>query len=60
MELTWTQTSAHLRVSECVEVCSDLHGALFDLVAAGGVESRGLLEEELSGCLKSLQELKRI
>lgn len=41
-------------VSACV--CSDLHWALFDLVAARGVESRGLLEEELSGCLEGLRE----
>lgn len=43
-----------VRVSACV--CSDLHWALFDLVAARGVESRGLLEEELSGCLEGLRE----
>lgn len=43
-------------VCECVCVCSDLHWALFDLVAARGVESRGLLEEELSGCLEGLRE----
>lgn len=35
--------------------CSDLHRALFDLIAARGVESRGLLEEELSGRLEGLQ-----
>lgn len=47
-----------MRVLVCVSacVCSDLHWALFDLVAARGVESRGLLEEELSGCLEGLRE----
>jgi len=37
-------------------VCSDLDRALFDLVAARGVETRGLLEEELSGCLECLRK----
>lgn len=36
--------------------CSDLHGTLLDLGAAWGVESGGLLEEELSGCLECLKE----
>ena len=51
----------HLRVDTCVCecVCSDLHRALFDLVAARGVESRGLLEEELSGCLERLRGRNR-
>lgn len=40
-------------------MCSDLHRALFDLVAARGVESRGLLEEELSGCLERLRGRNR-
>lgn len=46
-------------VSLCLCVCSDLHRALFDLIAARGVESRGLLEEELSGCLERLQGTNR-
>lgn len=40
-------------------MCSDLYRALFDLVAARGVESRGLLEEELSGCLERLRGRNR-
>lgn len=39
-------------------VFTDLQGALFDLVARG-VESRGLLEEELSGCLQRLRGRNR-
>lgn len=51
----------HLCVDACACVCarSDLHRALFDLVAARGVESRGLLEEELSGCLERLRGRNR-
>lgn len=40
-------------------MCPDLHRALFDLIAARGVEARGLLEEELSGCLECLRERNR-
>lgn len=43
----------------CIFVRSDLHRALFDLIAAWGVESRGLLEEELSGRLERLQRRER-
>jgi len=44
-----------LSILACVCVWhSYLHGALFELVAAGGVESCGLLEDELACCLEGL------
>lgn len=43
---------------DCV-LCLYLYSALFDLVAAGGIESRGLLEDKLACCLEGLWTRER-